>query len=134
LNTDNFNTKVRQRYKELRNSFLTEEKLQHLYRFYNQILKKSGADKREIDRWSGDTDIRNEIIDFDAETEYICQWIIKRLEFLDQQWNHQTSINNLLFENENNDHSIYSVQGIKVSEKDIRKGIYIRNGKKIIVR
>ena len=29
---------------------------------------------------------------------------------------------------------MYSIQGIKVSEKDIKKGIYIRNGKKIIVR
>lgn len=134
LNTDNFNTKVRQRYKELRNSFLTEEKLQHFYRYHNQILKKSGADKREIDRWSGDTDIRNEIIDFDAETEYICQWIIKRLEFLDQQWNYQTPINNLFNEKEITDHSIYTILGIKVSEKEIRKGIYIRNGKKLIVR
>lgn len=134
LNTDNFNTKLKQRYKELRNSLLTEEKLQHLYIYHLQLLKNSGAAKRETERWSGDTDIRNEIIDFDAETEYICQWITKRLEFLDQQWNYQTSISNPINEKETTGHSMYSIQGIKVSEKDIKKGIYIRNGKKIIVR
>ena len=134
LNTENFNEKVRERYKELRNSVFMEEKLKQRYINYLHILEESGAAEREKERWSGDTDIRGEIINFKEETDYICQWITKRLQFLDNQWNYTTTVTPVNSENNISDHAVYTVLGQKVSKKNLSKGIYIKNRKKIIVR
>lgn len=84
LDTDNFKDKIVQRYKELRKGILSLKSLQNRYNGYYQKLNQSGAAKREEDRWSKDTDLNGNELNFEKEIAYINQWIEARLTYLDQ--------------------------------------------------
>ena len=125
------------RYRELRQHFFTTDSLCSRYRHYSQLLQQCGADKREAQRWSGDSDIDGETIDFEAETAYICQWIPQRLAYLDQcfdELDEQLSISHINTHHPATNH-IYSITGQQINPSHAAKpGIYIKNGKKYILR
>lgn len=83
-NADNFNYKVRLRYRDLRKGFLSTESI--LDRFRKQLaeFKTAGADKREYAKWNGDSDIAHLNLDFDDELSYIEDWIRRRMRYLDK--------------------------------------------------
>ena len=86
-NALNYNDRVNERYQELRqdgNLLSTDSLIKRITKYYNAI-KKSGAAQRETYKWSGDSDIIGEVIDFDKEYEYICDWITKHLEAVDKK-------------------------------------------------
>jgi hypothetical protein len=142
-----YNDRVNERYQELRqdgNLLSTDSLIKRITKYYNAI-KKSGAAQRETDKWSGDSDINGEAIDFDKEYEYICDWITKHLEAVDKkgfpvQYDKEymdrifanipsLTINNKSYNN------IYTLNGQRIdSTKKLKHGIYIRNGKKIIIK
>ena len=84
-NADNFNQRVRLRYRDLRETFLKTDAI--LDRFRKQLgeFKTCGADQREYERWSGDTDVARRRLDFDNEMDYIEDWVTKRMNYLDTQ-------------------------------------------------
>ena len=83
LDVDQFNQKAAERYKALRHAQFHTDSLKARYRAFYELLSLSGADLRETQRWSGDSDIDHRSIDFEQETEYICDWIEKHLSYLD---------------------------------------------------
>mgnify|MGYP002521431852 CR=1 FL=1 len=130
LNVDNYNQRVAYRYKELRKSFLSEQSLLERYETYYNLLKNSGAAQREEVRWSGDSDLAGNQLDFDKEIEYIKDWIQKRLAYLDSENSPLlTAIKQPSFPNKKN-LPIYNIMGQKVSNS--YKGIKIIKGKKYI--
>lgn len=126
LNVDNFNQKVEERYSALRKTFFSVENLQKRYMNYFDILKTSGATEREEQRWSKDSDVLGDEINFDAEIEYIKNWIKRRINFLDQYlFNYHTDIQDV-----SEDHHeiirIYNLQGQEfLLNQHLPKGIYI---------
>lgn len=66
-NAGNFNSQVRERYWSARKDVLSTDSLIARYKSYYQLLKKCGAAERETQRWSGDTDILEQKIDYDKE-------------------------------------------------------------------
>lgn len=132
LNVDNFNEKVEKRYKELRRGLLSKENLLDRYNSYYQILNESGAAQREEQRWSKDTDLNGNELNFEKEIAYINQWIDARLDYLD-------STNSPILSDMNpiptfikqKTNTIYNVLGQKINCIP-EKGIYIINGKKYI--
>lgn len=128
LNVDNYNQKVANRYKELRNSYLSEQSLLERYENYYNLLKNSGAAQREESRWSGDSDLAGHQLDFDKEIEYIKDWIQRRLAYLDSENSPLlTTIKRPLIPN-NQDLPIYNIMGQKVSNS--YQGIKIVKGRK----
>lgn len=83
LNACNFNERVRERYFSLRTSHFDIEKLNERFNTYFELFKISGADKRECIKWSEDSDLKGQILDFDDEREYINDWILRRMNYLD---------------------------------------------------
>lgn len=83
LNVDNYNEKVANRYHELRKTYFSEENLISRYQGYYDMLVKSGAASREETKWSEDSDIGGYPLNFKSEIEYIKNWIINRLNYLD---------------------------------------------------
>lgn len=71
-NAGNFNSQVRERYWSARKDVLSTDSLIARYKSYYQFLKKCGAAERETQRWSGDTDILEQKIDYDKEMEHIA--------------------------------------------------------------
>ena len=149
---DNFNDYVGQlneRYRQLRQPgqpLQTDSIIAIVTRYY-QAIKHSGAAAREEARWSGDDDVWNDVIDFDTEYVYICDWIRRRMQFIDNTelplFYKQSYFDELCTwtPSLNTTHSslltIYDLSGRKVShgmKRELRPGLYISEGRKIIVK
>ena len=132
LDVDNFNNKVRSRYAELRKTVFSIYSLQKRYEHYYDLLVTSGAAEREAEKWSMDSDILGDIIDFDSEIEYIKNWITQRIIYLDKKFLYymNSSVKDVTAEQKSNEINIYTLQGQKI--KTPQKGIFIMNGKKVI--
>ncbi|HET7733559.1 MAG TPA: CotH kinase family protein, partial [Paludibacter sp.] len=77
-NTENFNNKLKIRYKELRSSYFTVSSIMARFYKYNELFKLSGANTRERTRWA--------IGDFNTEMNFLSTWITARLKYLDLQY------------------------------------------------
>ena len=84
-NAANFNLRVRERYRDLRQTHLATESI--LDRFRKQLaeFKTAGADTREANKWNGNSDIAGHSLDFDDELAYIEDWITRRMDYLDTE-------------------------------------------------
>ena len=144
-NALHYNDRLNERYQELRqngNVLSTESLIERFTKYYNAI-KNSGAAQRETDKWSGDSDIWGEEINFDKEYEYICDWITKHLEAVDKKGfpvlydkEYMDSIfariDNKIIINKSDNH-IYTLSGQRInSTNQLKHGVYIVNRKKVI--
>ena len=129
LNVDNYNQKVSDRYHELRKTYFSEENLISKYQGYYNMLVKSGAANREETKWSEDSDIGGYPLNFKEEIEYIKNWIIQRLNYLDTtQFPLSTHISEIHQEENTIQKPIYNILGQKVGVS--YQGLKIKNGKK----
>ena len=132
LNVDNYNQKVADRYHELRKTYFSEENLIAKYQGYYDMLVKSGAASREETKWSEDSDIGGYPLNFKEEIEYIKNWIIERLKYLDTtQFPLSTDISEIHQEENTVQKPIYNMLGQKVGKS--YKGFKIINGKKYYI-
>lgn len=144
-NALHFNDRLNERYQELRqngNVLSTESLIQRFTKYYNAI-KKSGAAQRETNKWSGDSDIKGEEINFDKEYEYICNWITKHMEAVDRKgfplFYDKEYIDSIFAKIDNHfityksDNYVYTLSGQRISSaKPLKHGVYIINRKKVI--
>jgi hypothetical protein len=80
---NDFNDKVRRRYRDLRQGELATENILQRFRTYLDGFKTAGADQREYARWSGDSDVAGHTLDFDDEMDYLTDWFQRRMNYLD---------------------------------------------------
>ena len=129
LNVDNYNEKVANRYHELRKTYFSEENLISRYQGYYDMLVKSGAASREETKWSEDSDIGGYPLNFKSEIEYIKNWIINRLNYLDSnQFPISTNISEIHQKESLSTKTTYNMLGQKVGAS--YQGLKIKNGKK----
>ena len=129
LNVDNYNEKVASRYQELRKTYFSEENLISRYQGYYDMLVKSGAASREECKWSKDSDIGGYPLNFKSEIEYIKNWIINRLNYLDtKQFPISTNISEIHQKESLSPKTTYNMLGQKVGAS--YQGLKIKNGKK----
>ena len=129
LNVDNYNEKVASRYQELRKTYFSEENLISRYQGYYDMLVKSGAASREECKWSKDSDIGGYPLNFKSEIEYIKNWIINRLNYLDtNQFPISTNISEINQKEYLSPKTTYNMLGQKVGAS--YQGLKIKNGKK----
>ena len=74
---------VKERYQQLRTNELRTDSIKALFHRVFQLYRENQVDEREELRWNGQDDI---VLDFDAEEEYIQQWIDQRLAYLDAKY------------------------------------------------
>ena len=129
LNVDNYNEKVTSRYQELRKTYFSEDNLISRYQGYYDMLVKSGAASREECKWSKDSDIGGYPLNFKSEIEYIKNWIINRLNYLDtNQFPISTNISEIHQKESLSTKTTYNMLGQKVGAS--YQGLKIKNGKK----
>lgn len=129
LNVDNYNQKVADRYHELRKTYFSEENIISKYQSYYDMLEKSGAASREESKWSKDSDIGGYPLNFKNEIEYIKNWIIERLKYLDTtQFPTTNGIQKAQYLKQTKTTQTYNILGVKVNTS--YKGIKIINEKK----
>ncbi|MBR6189953.1 MAG: CotH kinase family protein [Prevotella sp.] len=147
---DNFNDylgKLNERYRYLRQPgqpLHTDSILALVSRYY-QAVKNSGAAQREEAKWSGDSDVWGDVIDFDTEYAYVCDWIKRRMVFIDETelplFYKKSYFDELDIQSPTpsptKDHdNIYDLSGRIVANgtvNGLRPGLYIRDGRRIIV-
>ena len=82
-NAENFNLKVRKRYRELRQDNLDTDSILRRFQNYFNEFKTAGADKREYNKWSYNSDVSGLELNFGAEFDYLTDWFIRRMIYLD---------------------------------------------------
>jgi hypothetical protein len=136
LDVDGFNDKVIKRYHELRQNILSTDNLIARYTKYFDRIYLSGAAGREENKWSEDTDINEEELNFEQEIYYISYWLARHLVYLDQTRfllkENETITGIKHQQNMQQEKTIYNLQGQKI--KTPRKGIFIMDGKKMIFK
>lgn len=131
LNPNNFIEKANNRYNELRKTYLSTNNLVKRYQDYYNILKLSGAAEREENKWSEDSDINGDELNFEKEIDYITDWIKQHMQYLDTNiFPKSTDIRNI--QSDNADYKMYNLQGQEVNGN--QKGLFIRGGKKYIIK
>lgn len=142
-NVLSFNDLLNERYQQLHQpgEVLSTDSIISRFTSYYNAVKRSGAAQRETDKWSGDSDVWGDTIDFDSEYQYICNWIRNHLDIIDQTTfplYYTKAFFDLLgiqaphavFHGSND---VYTLTGRKLPNgKRLQKGIYIQNGKKIV--
>ena len=147
---DNFNDylgQLNERYQQLRQPGqpLHTDSILAIVSHYYKAVKNSGAAAREEAKWSGDSDVWGDVIDFDSEYAYICDWIKRRMEFIDQKelplFYKQSYFDELCIWQPSSDfndaHAVYDLSGRKITNgttTNLKPGVYVWAGRKIIVR
>ena len=92
------------------------------------------AAARESDRWSGDSDLGGHILDWEAEKQYIADWLRRRLHFLDNNTFALAAIETVTDNTLPTTGIIYDLLGRPMHEgQTLSPGIYVRDGQKFIV-
>ena len=78
LNYDNYNNKLINRYRELRDTYFSFDNLMSRFETYFNLFEKSGAGTRERNKWG--------VGNFSSEKTFISNWISARLNYLDNQY------------------------------------------------
>lgn len=72
-----------ERYWELRNTTFNPDSILARYEAYFAEMKRCGADKREIARWSYGSDLAGRELNFDNELIYLRNWWTRHIAYLD---------------------------------------------------
>ena len=124
------------RYRQLRQGPLHADSLKARYRQMAQLLSTAGATRREEARWNGDSDLMNYTLDFDRETDYICQWIDLRMDYLDRSdfpdFFHTSGLATARPLHPQ-DQRWHNLQGQPI-DRPTRPGIYLHQGRKVVIR
>ena len=72
-----------ERYWELRNTTFNPDSILARYEAYFAEMKRCGADKREIARWSYGSDLAGRELNFDNELIYLRNWWTRHITYLD---------------------------------------------------
>ena len=137
LNPDHFNEAVASRYNELRKTVLSTDRLTARYMAYYDAMALSGAAQREENLWSGDTDIDEEELNLESEIYYITYWLTRHLQYLDEHKfkpsETPTDITVPMVSAGQESPVFFNLKGQRM-ERPLERGIYIRNGRKYVVR
>jgi hypothetical protein len=125
---------IHHRYWQLRETHLHVDSLIARYENYFLLFERGGADYREEQRWSGDTDVAGLTLDLQEELAFIKDWIVRRLEFLDNGEFAKIDITTNVVstsQSEPKSTQYYNLLGVPVSQP--KSGIYIKDNKKILI-
>lgn len=136
---ENFNMRVRLRYRDLRRNYLATESILNRFRTYLDEFKTVGADQRESRKWSGNSDVAGHTLDFDDEMNYIEDWFTRRMEYLDDVRFELSSLPTGGLDTVRvlqSASDVYNMNGQKVATlntiQSLPAGVYIVNGKKVV--
>jgi spore coat protein CotH len=136
-NAEDFNMRVRLRYKELRQNWLSTESILNRFRQQLAEFKTAGADKREYAKWSGDSDVANKTLNFDTELNYIENWVTRRMNYLDTKRFKISELSGIIETADTTtaaDQYWYTPDGCRLSAQPTAKGLYIHGGRKVLVK
>lgn len=127
-----------QRYQQLRTTTFHPDSLCQRFNTLYNLLSRTGALDRETKRWNGTDGIT---LDFPSERIYINQWINHRIAALDQKYHYMPEQRQPRADNRTlTSPIICDIVGNRIntrnagSSQQLKQGIYIINGKKIIIK
>ena len=122
---------VNNRYNLLRKTAFHEDSLVGIYHTLIDTLIASGATLRETERWSGDTDLGGQPLDFENEKRYIADWFHTRLAFLDTEIFPNSAVD-LIQAPQPEPSAYYDLTGRLVTTRPLPPGVYITDTRRKI--
>ena len=131
-NIDGFNDLQARKWNELCTTLFSCDSIAHRLNHYAEQFTVSGAWEREYAKWNGNpVPLMESIYD---ELEYVKDWYARNYDNLCDQYG--SNAIDIIHSDENpSSHSgIYTLDGRKFEGNVMQKGIYIVNGKKVVVK
>ena len=120
-------------YQELRKGLLHTDSITQRYLDHIDCLIHAGAAARESARWDGDSDLGGHSLDWEAEKEYIADWLKRRLRYLDVNTFAPAAIDVIADDPAVVPTGTYNLLGQRMPDNQpLPPGFYVRNGKKMI--
>lgn len=132
-NIDGFKDLQRSKWAENYETLFSIENVSRRMEDYEQQFTLSGAWEREYAKWNGNPVMLKE--NLGEELEYVKDWYAKNYENLCSQFGLElpTSISTIMEGNKQSP-QIYSLDGRRIEAGHLSRGIYIINGKKLMVQ
>ncbi len=132
---NDFHEDVINHYHELRRGPLHTDSLIARYHSHIDCLIDAGAAARESARWSGDSDLGGQQLDWEAEKDYIADWFRRRMHHLDTTTFALAGVDDVTEPASAASGTTYNLMGQPMpSDRPLPPGIYVRNGQKFVVR
>ena len=131
-NIDNYRAKQFKNWNRHREGTLSESSVFRRLTSYADLLKQSGAWRRDYDRWNGvDFVLEPEV---DAVVEYMKGWYSRNVEFLDNWFDGPEGIADVRLQTEDEVPAVYTLEGKRcdVPLSQLKAGVYVVDGKKYI--
>lgn len=129
---DRFNDIVAAKWKELCTTLFSCDSIASRLDYYAEQLTVSGAWEREYAKWNGNpVPLKESVYD---ELEYVKDWYARNYDHLCNHYG--TNAIDIINDDKRraSGSGIYTLDGRRVDGKDLRRGIYIANGKKVLVK
>ena len=133
-NIDGFKTLQKSKWTEYYETLFSCDNMSRRLDDYGKLLSVSGAWDREYKKWNGNpVPLKENIAD---ELEYVKDWYARNYEHLCNQFGVEipVDISNVMPDDATNRSGIYTFDGRRIEGGALNKGIYIVNGKKVMVR
>lgn len=131
-NIDKMLNKIAARWHGCKEDVLSVEELTKRIDDYAKQFVISGAWEREVMRWNNNpVELKDNL---QEEIDYVIKWYEKNVKALDQQFHEETAINDIPTIRKSP--HVITLDGRHISNtniKDLPKGIYIVDGKKLII-
>ena len=132
-NIADFNDLLKSKWSALCETLFSCENISNRLDAYGKLFTVSGAWSREYEKWNGNPVPLKE--DITEELEYVKDWYAKNYVQLCQQFGVEIPTGIVNVKSVAKPRSgIYTIDGRRIESGVLRKGIYIKNGKKILIR
>ena len=134
-NIDGFNDSEVSKWTKYHNTLFSPQSISNRLDNYAKLFTFSGAWEREYTKWNGNpVPLKHDIAD---ELTYVKEWYVRNHENLCTQFEKDKldglgDINNELIKGKN-EGAVYDLTGCRLNFP-LKKGIYVINGKKVVVR
>ena len=135
-NLEGFNDDINARYAEAARGIFAADSLIARVNHYYALMDHSGARLREEQRWSGDSDIAGEILNIEAEKDYICDWITQHIRMINTtRYAEALDIRQHFADADDSSATVYDLRGRRFSaDEPLAPGIYIKNHRKVVIK
>jgi hypothetical protein len=134
-NIDGFKDSEISRWTKYHNTLFSPQSISDRLDNYAKLFTSSGAWEREYAKWNGNpVPLKHDIVD---ELTYVKEWYVRNhdnlcVQFGTDKVDGSGEINNEMIKGKN-EGTVYDLTGCRINSP-LKKGIYVINGKKVVVR
>ena len=134
MGEEEYTSQLKRRWMEVRRGALSVANVSKRLEGYRDLFLKSGAWQRMTDHYEAARSKPKYVLDLAHEISLIEQWYRERFAEMDQYFGIMDGIEEREAVSCQMPDAIYDMQGRRVADGQLKKGLYIRSGKKVLIQ